>query len=26
VPTGGTPESIRPNIITLANAIVAALR
>jgi hypothetical protein len=26
VPTGGTPESIRPNTITLANAIVAALR
>ena len=26
VPTGGTPESIRPNTITLATAIVAALR
>ena len=26
VPTGGTPESIRPNTITLANAIVAKLR
>lgn len=26
VPTGSTPESIRPNTITLANAIVAALR